>query len=109
LPETPSFPKDKRRRFLGLPNRLACALGFAALCVLVEILLNRAGALTWHYPFWNARAPWLIFAAAYFPLILFTYWVYDLEDIRAKALVVGVLYAFDILGLGFFAGVLQWI
>jgi hypothetical protein len=106
---TKVLPKDRRKRLLGLPNRLACALGFAVFCVLVEVLLNRAGALTWDYPFWNARAPWLIFAAAYFPLIRFAYWVHDLEELRAKAVVVGGLYAADAAALVLFAGCLGWI
>jgi hypothetical protein len=106
---TKVLPRDRRTRILGLPNRVVIAAGFAAFCVLVEILLNQAGALTWDYPFWNARAPWLIFAAAYFPLILFTYWVHDRERIRAKALVVGGLYAVDISGLVVLAGMLKWI
>ena len=106
---TKVLPGDKKSRLLGLPNRLVFVLGFAAFCVFVEILLNQAGALTWDYPFWCARAPWLIFAAAYFPLILFTYWVHDLEDIRAKAVAVGGLYAINIVCLAVFAGILGWI
>jgi hypothetical protein len=106
---TKVLPGDKKAKLLGLPNRLVFALGLAAFCVFVEILLNQAGALTWDYPFWCARAPWLIFAAAYFPLILFTYWVHDLEGIRAKALAVGALYAINMIGLAVFAGCLGWI
>jgi hypothetical protein len=106
---TKVLPRDKKARLLGLPNRLVFALGFAAFCVFVEILLNQAGALTWDYPFWCARAPWLILFAAYFPLIRVTYWVHDLETIRAKALAVGGLYAVDLLALAVFAGCLGWI
>jgi len=106
---TKVLPRDKKARLLGLPNRLVFALGFAAFCVFVEILLNQAGALTWDYPFWCARAPWLILFAAYFPLIMVTFWVHDLEGVRAKALAVGGLYAVNIVGLVVFAGFLGWI
>jgi hypothetical protein len=106
---TKVLPRDKKARLLGLPNRLVCAMGFAAFCVFVEILLNLAGALTWDYPFWCARAPWLIFAAAYFPLIMVAYLVHDLETLRGKAIAVGGLYALDILALAVFAGLLGWI
>jgi hypothetical protein len=106
---TKVLPRDRKAKLLGLPNRLVFAMGFAAFCVFVEILLNQAGALTWDYPFWCARAPWLIFAAAYFPLIMVTYWVHDLETLRAKAIAVGFLYAVDVLALEVFAGVLGWI
>ncbi len=106
---TKVLPRDKKAKLLGLPNRLVCAIGFAAFCVFVEILLNLAGALTWDYPFWCARAPWLIIFAAYFPLIRVTYWVYDLETLRAKTLAVGCLYAVNVLALLVFAGILGWI
>jgi hypothetical protein len=38
-----------------------------------------------------------------------TYWVHDLETLRAKAIVVGGLYVVDVLALVVFAGLLGWI
>ena len=55
------MPPDKKMKLLGIPNRLVIAVGGAAFCVFVEVLLNSIGALTWDYPWWSASAPWLIF------------------------------------------------
>ena len=106
---TKMLPKDKKMRILGLSNRTLFALCFAAFCVFVEILLNSADALTWDYSWWCARAPWLIFAVAYFPLIRITYWIYDMDNINKKAFIVGGLLIIDIIALALFAGVLEWI
>ncbi|OGO45879.1 MAG: hypothetical protein A2Z30_08100 [Chloroflexi bacterium RBG_16_64_43] len=44
---------------LGLPEdgRARRWFGGSAFCVLVEVILNAAGALTLEYPWWNARVP----------------------------------------------------
>jgi hypothetical protein len=57
------LPPDKKLKLFGIPNRLVIAVGGAAFCVFVEVLLNVIGALTWDYAWWSARAPWLIFLA----------------------------------------------
>src|SRR5512136_2399969 len=48
------LPADKHFRILGIPNRLLFAVAGSAFCVLVEILFNSIGALTWDYPWWSA-------------------------------------------------------
>jgi hypothetical protein len=40
------LPADKNLKLLGLPNRLVFAIATSIFCVLVELLLNTAGALT---------------------------------------------------------------
>jgi hypothetical protein len=106
---TKALPEDREKRILGLSNRTFFAICFAAFCVFVEILLNAADALTWDYSWWNARAPWLIFAVAYFPLIRISYCIYDMEGIKKKAIIVSGLLIIDIIALFLFAGVLKWI
>ncbi len=59
------LPPDKKLKIFGIPNRLVIAVGGAAFCVFVEVLLNLIGALTWDYPWWSAGAPWLIFLFGY--------------------------------------------
>jgi len=103
------LPTDKNLRILGLPNRLFFAIAGAAFCVFVELLLNRAGALTWDYSWWNRGAPWLIFLAGYFPFFLVSFWVFDMESLRRKIKIVTAIYAFDATCLVLFAGVLKWI
>jgi len=103
------LPADKHMKVLGLPNRLFFAIFGAAFCVFVEILLNSVGALTWDYPWWSARAPWLIFLGGYFHFFLVSFWVHDMEKVRSKVIVVGTIFAVDIVALILFGAILHWI
>jgi hypothetical protein len=100
---------DKSQKMLGLPNRLAFAIGGSAFCVFVEVLLNSIGALTWDYPWWSASAPWLIFLFGYLPFFLVSFWVFDMETVRKKAITVGAIFAFDIALVILFGVILPWI
>jgi hypothetical protein len=103
------LPKDKGLKVLGIPNRLFFAVVGSIFCVFVEILLNGANALTWEYPWWSARAPWLIFLIGYLPFFLVSFWVFDMPTVRQKIKTVGAIFAFDIACLILFVGVLKWI
>jgi len=103
------LPREKKARVLGIPNRLAFAIMGSAFCVLVEVLLNAAGALTWDYPWWNARVPWLIFLIGYFTFFIVSFWVFDMTSVRKKAVVVGAIGALDVVSLVVFGAVLHWI
>lgn len=103
------LPAEKRLKVLGIPNRIAVAIFGSAFCVFVEVLLNSIGALTWDYPWWSARAPWLIFLFGYLHFFLISFWVYDMESLRKKAVAVGVIYLVDIVCLIIFLGILKWI
>ena len=104
-----TLPADPRARVLGLPNRLFFALAGSLFCVGVEILLNAVGALTWEWPWWSARAPWLILLVGYIPFFLVAFWVHDMPSVRRQAGVVGVIFAFDITCLLGFGAALGWI
>jgi len=103
------LPADKKAKILGVPNRLFFAVAGSIFCVFVEILLNAAGALTWDYSWWSAGAPWLIFLIGYLPFFLVSFWVFDMESVRKKAITVGGILGFDLLCLIVFAGILRWI
>ena len=103
------LPADKKMKILGIPNRIFMAVVGAAFCVLVEILLNAVGALTWDYPWWNIGAPWLIFLFGYLTFFLVSFWVHDMPTVRQKLTVVGVIFAVDILALLIFGVALHWI
>jgi hypothetical protein len=103
------LPPDKKLKILGIPNRLFFAIGGSIFCVFVEILLNRANALTWEYPWWSASAPWLIFLIGYLPFFLVSFWVFDMPALRQKIKTVGFIFAFDFVCLVLFVGVLKWI
>jgi len=103
------LPEDKKLKILGISNRIFFAIVGAAFCVFVEVLLNKIGALTWDYPWWSASAPWLIFLFGYLTFFLVSYWVFDMESVRKKLQVVGVIYAVDIAALLVFGVILKWI
>jgi len=103
------LPQDRKLKILGLPNRLFFAITGAIFCVIVELLLNAAGALTWDYTWWNVGAPWLIFLIGYLPFFLVAFWVFDMPSVRQKAITVGSLLGFDAACLVLFAGILGWI
>jgi hypothetical protein len=104
-----TLPPDPQLRILGIPNRLVLAVAGSIFCVVVEILLNLANALTWDYSWWNVRAPWLILLVGYLPFFLVAFWVHDMRNPRKQALTVGALYAFEALCLLVFGPVLGWI
>jgi hypothetical protein len=103
------LPADKKLKLLGIPNRLLFAILGSIFCVLVELLLNSAGALTWDYNWWNVGAPWLIFLIGYLPFFLVSFWVFDMPSVRQKAITVGSILGFDLICLVLFAGILSWI
>lgn len=104
-----TLPKDKTLKILGLPNRIIYAAGYSIAAVIIEIILNAAGALIWDYSWWSISAPWLIFLIGYLPFFLVSFWVYDMESVRKKAITVGTILGFDLLCLIIFAGFLGWI
>ncbi len=103
------LPAKKRLKIFGIPNRLFFAVTGSIFCVIVEILLNAANALTWDYAWWSVKAPWLIFLIGYLPFFLVSFWVFDMKDLRKKITTVGVIYAVDIVSLVLFLGILKWI
>jgi hypothetical protein len=116
---TKMLPEDKNMRFdlnkiripLKIPNRWVFAVGNSVFCVFVEVILNQAGALIWEYPFWEATLigviPIIIFGYLHFMIVSF--WVYDMEEIRNKIIVVAFILIFDFFAIGLFAVVLGWI
>jgi hypothetical protein len=103
------LPADRNIKVLGVPNRLFFAVSNSIFCVVVEILLNAAGALTWDYRWWNVRAPWLIFLVGYLPFFLVSFWVFDMPSVKKKAAVTGAILGFDAACLVLFGAILGWI
>jgi hypothetical protein len=100
---------DRNFKYLGINNRWFVAIAGSAFCVLVEYFLNAVGALTWDWPWWNRGAPWLIFLFGYLTFFIVAFRVYDTPTIKQKLQTVGAIWAFDILALMVFAGILKWI
>lgn len=103
------LPADKHLRILGIPNRLLFAITGSTFCVFVEVLLNSVGALTWDYPWWNAGAPWLIFLIGYLTFFLVSFWVFDMDSLKKKVMMVGAIFAVDVISLVLFGAILGWI
>ena len=106
---TKILPDNRGEKILGLPNRWVVAAGGSTFCVVVELLLNAVGALTWDYSWWNVRAPWLIFLIGYLPFFLVAFWVHDMANRRRQASTVGAILGFDAACLLIFGALLGWI
>lgn len=100
---------DKKGKILGIPNRAFFAVVGSIFCVVVECILNAAGALTWDYPWWSRSAPWLIFLIGYLTFFIAAFWVYDMKTIKSKLITVGTIWGVVILSLIIFIPVLGWI
>ncbi|WP_113676022.1 hypothetical protein [Vallitalea guaymasensis] len=103
------LPKDKKKKILGIPNRYFLVVFNSILFVIVEIILNRMGVLTWEYSWWQPYCPWLILLIGYMPFIAMCYIVHDMKKIKNKLITVGIIFAVDILGLVIFGAILRWI
>jgi hypothetical protein len=102
------LPADRRARVLGLPNRWVFAVALSIVAVIVEVLLNAAGVLVWHWWFWRFPHVALVFLVGYLPFFVVSFFVHDLEGLDRKLLVVSSLLAFDLaLTLAFVVG-LGW-
>ncbi len=92
IASTKLLPEDKNLMLFGkINNRHFFAFIMAWACVIVEIILNKCGALVWNYWWWSAEFPWLIFLAGYFPFWEISYYVYDLETTRDQVKVVSIM------------------
>lgn len=103
------LPKDKSLKVLGIPNRLFFAVTGSIFTVFVEVLLNKAGMLTWDYSWWSVGAPWLIFLIGYLHFFLVSFWVFDMKTVKKKAITVGIIFGFDLLLILIFGIGLGWL
>jgi len=104
-----TLPADRTLRIFGINNRWLFACVNSVLCVIVEVWLNRIGALTWEWRGWNAGAPFLIWLVGYLPFFLVAYWVHDMASIKRQIATVGTLAGVVALALGIFGGAFGWI
>lgn len=100
---------DKKSKILGIPNRAFVVVAGTIFCVIVEILLNAANALTWEYSWWNASAPWLSFQFGYLTFFVMAFWVFDMKSMKCMLITVGTIWSVVIVSLIVFIPVLNWI
>jgi hypothetical protein len=103
------LPPDRRTRVLGLPNRLAVALGLSVVSVAVELFLHASGTFHWHYWWWNTPFVPLIVVFGYLWFYLYAAWVYDAPTPRRRWSRLAGLAGIDLaMGLAFGVG-LGWL
>ena len=103
------LPADREMRILGVPNRWFIAVTFAVVCVLVEIVLNRAGMLVWEYRWWNVPHVWLIVLIGYLPFTVMGSWVHDMPSRTRQVATVLAIYGLDAAAILVFGVALRWI
>jgi hypothetical protein len=103
------LPTEPGLKILGVPNRLALALGFSCFCVFVEILLHATGYFHWEYWWWNVPFVPLIVIFGYLTFFLMAAYVFDLPDARRRITVVGALATLVGAMILLFGPILEWI
>ncbi len=99
------LPADRALRILGMPNRLAVALGLSIVSVAVELFLHASGTFHWHYWWWNTPFVPLIVVFGYLWFYLYAAWVYDAPTSRQRWTRIGALAIIDlVMGLVFGVG-----
>ncbi|MEV6387411.1 hypothetical protein [Nocardia xishanensis] len=89
----------RETRIFGLPNRPVLIAANSAAAVGIEVLLKKAGVLTWEWSWWQPSFPFLIWLIGYVPFFAACFYVHDLRSVRSKALVVGAIFGIDALAL----------
>lgn len=103
------LPADRAVRVLGLPNRLAVALGLSIVSVLVELFLHATGTFHWHYAWWDVASAPVIVVFGYLWFYLFAAWVYDAPTARRRWTRLGSLAAIDVAMALVFGVALGWL
>jgi len=103
------LPEDKKMKILGIPNRWFFAIVNSIFCVIMEMLLNAAGALTWDYSWWNSGVPYLIVIFGYLTFFIVSYWVFDMKSVKKQLATLGVIFSVDLLAILVFGVMLGWL
>ena len=82
------LPEDKNKRILGIPNRIAFAIGSALLFSGIEIFLAWTPAFIWVYPWWGALP---VFITTYIPFFLASYLIYDAKPATQKLFITALI------------------
>lgn len=105
-----TWSEEPRARILGLPDRWFWAIVYSAVCVLVELVLNKGGLLVWEYGFWNGTLAgvWAIFLFGYFHFYVAVILVLGLRTMKRRLAAIGAIYGVAIAGNVMGMGVLGW-
>ena len=101
------LPKDPKMKILGINNRVFLAIVYTTLAVAIECFLNYAGLLTWEYPWWSIRFPFIVWLIGYLPFFTMAMVVHDMKKRKNQVLTLGIIFGVDILLLIIF-GCIGW-
>jgi len=99
------LPEDPKAKIFGINNRIFFAVLNAGLFSVIEIFLAKTPAFHWVYSWWGALP---VFVTVYIPFFVVSFLCYDWKP-KTQRLVIGILFAVDLVMLVVFAGILKWI
>ena len=99
------LPEDPKAKIFGINNRIFFAVLNAGLFSVIEIFLAMTPAFHWVYTWWGALP---VFITVYIPFFVVSFLCYDWKP-KTQRLVIGILFAVDLVMLVVFAGILKWI
>jgi len=102
-----ALPKDRKKKILGINNRVLYVVVFTTLACLVECFLNWSGVLTWEYTWWSRSCPWLLWLIGYCPFFTMAVIVHDQIQMKSKWITLGIIFGADIALLVIF-GIIGW-
>lgn len=89
------LPEDRKAKILGINNRVFYCIVFTTMAVAVECFLNFAGILTWEWPFWQRKVPWLLWLIGYLPFFATAFYVHDRPTLKQSIKCDAAILGFD--------------
>lgn len=90
------FLPAREVRILGLPNRWVLIAWWSCVCVVVEVLLHRAGVFHWSWWYWGEPFLLPVVVLGYGTFFWVAATVFDMDSHRRRFAVVGAMLAVDI-------------
>ena len=89
------LPEDPKAKILGINNRIFFSVVLTTLAVIIECFLNYSGLLTWEWPFWQRKVPWLIWFIGYLPFFATAFYVHDRPTLKQSLKCDAAILGFD--------------
>lgn len=70
--------EERKTKTKAVLYRIAVIVGGSILAVIIEILLNKCGVLTWEKPWWQPSFPFVLFIIGYVPFYVAAVLIHDL-------------------------------
>lgn len=91
------LPEDRKKKIIGINNRIFWCLVLTTAAVCVECFLNYCGILTWEWPFWQRSCPWLLWLIGYLPFFSMAFFVHDRQSVKSGLKVDGIILGNDLI------------